>query len=555
MAEAANHTYKERPLSQETYAESLAGWHRWGAKLLLDETVQTDAEVAWCPAEAEAFADHQTALQEMIATDPEFGKKIDFEAPPREYRMVNGSAVDSTGRALMDTLERGLTSSSIMAEHDPDMQDLAYRDEGDVLLLGKAEALLPGQSIFARSKSAVESLQSSYGDKYRSLGLREDLDIWHSYSKTEDGKLIARSYSVKTSNDDSWRKVLADAGATVPEGIVASDWIRHDFVRDMSPQNADVFMRQLRAKYYAKQGMTGARYSSTEYLQANNFLIKKLFNMYGRPLARGVASKKNSEELQSFADACLQAAPSKTKPETIKLLRQAANCETITDEMSRTLSKMLAYVVVEELRTGLQEYFTTGVPTVSKLAAVFSARQNESFTIPSTEVRAMLNQRLAGRFESGVRAARGYGGCSSADFAKTENDPMNPDFTGSEGLYNLSDPETAMGNLTMQRERKIGKVKFDKCVVKNCPTQPGKTEVGGCGVCLKHCQKKFDANPGWNPDSLPPREKESKQSESIKVTNTNKNTFTLPKTNTKLSRELGSAALWRPKTKQPATAV
>lgn len=47
------------------------------------------------------------------------------------------------------------------------------------------------------------------------------------------------------------------------------------------------------------------------------------------------------------------------------------------------------------------------------------------------------------------------------------------------------------------------------CVVKNCPTRPGKVTVGPCGVCMGRCQKLYDA--GKDPSSrrekpAPPKE-------------------------------------------------
>lgn len=49
-------------------------------------------------------------------------------------------------------------------------------------------------------------------------------------------------------------------------------------------------------------------------------------------------------------------------------------------------------------------------------------------------------------------------------------------------------------------ERKVGKTKRARCETKACPTRPREVKVGGCGFCLQHCQKLFDA--GIDPTKL-----------------------------------------------------
>ena len=48
-----------------------------------------------------------------------------------------------------------------------------------------------------------------------------------------------------------------------------------------------------------------------------------------------------------------------------------------------------------------------------------------------------------------------------------------------------------LGDL-IEKGKNSWKWKQGICVVKSCPTRPGKTMVGPCSVC-KHCQSLFDA--------------------------------------------------------------
>jgi hypothetical protein len=50
-----------------------------------------------------------------------------------------------------------------------------------------------------------------------------------------------------------------------------------------------------------------------------------------------------------------------------------------------------------------------------------------------------------------------------------------------------SSPEVYAG-----AKSEVGKRKNGVCIIAGCPSRPGKTELGGCGICIKNCQVKFD---------------------------------------------------------------
>ena len=79
-----------------------------------------------------------------------------------------------------------------------------------------------------------------------------------------------------------------------------------------------------------------------------------------------------------------------------------------------------------------------------------------------------------------------------------EKDPLSPNQSPSEAV------DTAI------TDKKYWKWKQGVCVVKSCPTRPGKTTVGPCSVCTS-CQYKFDA--GKDPTNEKPKKVEKKPSE------------------------------------------
>lgn len=91
------------------------------------------------------------------------------------------------------------------------------------------------------------------------------------------------------------------------------------------------------------------------------------------------------------------------------------------------------------------------------------------------------------------------GGCSGVNLFKFDPD-SNP---GSEiDLLSRSEAEMAADGQSgiTDSEDKIGKKKQGVCRIDGCPSRPSKTEVGGCDVCLKYCQRLFDS--GKDPSKI-----------------------------------------------------
>jgi hypothetical protein len=63
-----------------------------------------------------------------------------------------------------------------------------------------------------------------------------------------------------------------------------------------------------------------------------------------------------------------------------------------------------------------------------------------------------------------------------------------------------STPENGTNSPEDSSDREKWKKKKAECVVKGCPSRPGKVEVGPCGVCMGYCQKIYDE--GGDPNKI-----------------------------------------------------
>lgn len=93
---------------------------------------------------------------------------------------------------------------------------------------------------------------------------------------------------------------------------------------------------------------------------------------------------------------------------------------------------------------------------------------------------------------SGVKPGSGCSGTNEFEFSSKLQF-----FSPKEQLAAELKAPTALAqdqNNSNDSESKIGKKKMAVCRTDGCPSRPGETMVGGCDVCLKHCQKLFDQN-------------------------------------------------------------
>lgn len=119
------------------------------------------------------------------------------------------------------------------------------------------------------------------------------------------------------------------------------------------------------------------------------------------------------------------------------------------------------------------------------------------------EVAAMRAHQLRDVISANVRAG---GGCSGENAFQFANDNKRE---GGESAAGEAAGASANSAFKSAKEG-VGEIHVAVCRTDGCPSKPGKTRVGGCDVCLKHCQPLYDR--GMDPEKiyqkvLPPTEK------------------------------------------------
>lgn len=111
----------------------------------------------------------------------------------------------------------------------------------------------------------------------------------------------------------------------------------------------------------------------------------------------------------------------------------------------------------------------------------------------ASSIAAMRANQLRDVVHSNVRAG---GGCSGENEFLFSSDEKRAD--GS----NASATRAAEGgaNALKRNSEGIGEVHMGVCRTDGCPSKPTKTRVGGCDVCLRHCQPLWDK--GINPEKV-----------------------------------------------------
>lgn len=397
------------------YARSHRTLWRWGGALAVG------AEVAK-PYETLTFNDYTSALREMLRTDAEYREKLDLE-DEREHDIIDGVAVAADGTPMHELIADGRRTSQVAALASPELQAQVVRDQGDEYNAHKVDAMMPGQTRYALSMEPKNELKGEHRKKYLGLGYRDNLAFLQTYSRTADGTLIAASYSIDMSDEKTWKALFADLGAEVPDDISPNTWIKHGFEREHTPEQAADFARTIRQDYYNRSGVTGQRYSVTEYLAHNAATVCGLFNAYYPSLAQAVHSGKNNETLQGFARAVLTTDLQKMKPETKQQLKKVANSQEFDTELGKTMDEIIRYAVVEELREGLASAMRpSGILAPQKagtIAVKFVTAEHMSRINPVE-----WSMRLAKRIVTGIKAGRSYGGCSSIKLNSEEFNDM-----------------------------------------------------------------------------------------------------------------------------------
>jgi hypothetical protein len=297
---------------------------------------------------------------------------------------------------------------------------------------------------------------------------------------------VAGSFSVDFSDETIWRDILAEEGFDIPIDAPPNTWLAYGTTRLYGPQQTEDFVRSLRSKYYQRLGVNTQRKSISEYVESNIDVVQTIFNNYFPALGTALHTGNNNETMQGLALSILDKDLDKMKFKVRSQLIRVANSKLFDSELGRTMEAIIRYAAVEILRKGLVDFINPN------FQPELTYNQPMNIMAASTQNPKLIHQFLATNVETGVTASRPYGGCQGEIQLSNEagaNESGNSPQEAYGGLGN--------GN---NSEKRIGKIRIDKCVVLTCPTRPNKVKVGGCGVCLGRCQKLFDA--GQDPTKM-----------------------------------------------------
>lgn len=380
--------------TREVYAHSLSTIRRLGYLALNGQPESQEVQLA---AEL-AFADFSTAVTEMLKTDEKFRSYVDIDNK-RSHDVTDGKICAADGQPMVEILKTGARSSKEAARINPVLTAQSIRDECDVEIAERADALEPGMTIWGISMEPKEELKRFEG-AYTALGYKKGLVYIQTYSKVDNNTLVAASYSVDLSNEERWRKILASHNVHIPDGESTNTWLKFGAEQKLDAHEAEEFARGLRKEYYESIGETKERNSVSSYVAVNTEFVRQLFDVYYLPLAEAVHTGQNNDTLRSFAKSLLNKNIEDLKPEIRQQLIRIGNSSKFDDEAGRILDSVIRYAVVEELRKGLSQR------PESKPHALFR-ESHASQALTEQQVHNLL----ASNVQVGIEAQRSYGGC------------------------------------------------------------------------------------------------------------------------------------------------
>lgn len=386
----------EAPPVTEVYAKSLRTIRDLGS-FVVEQTVRPEGQASY----ELAFHDFETAIAEMLKTDPEFRNWLDINNV-RNHEVRDDLVRSEDGTSIVDMVERGIESSTKAAQRDPNLKFQVVRDKCDLGVVKRVNQLQVGETLFGLSMEPKEAMQQ-HPETCKKLGYKDGLAYWQWYSRVDEQTLIAGSFSVDDSDISTWRELCSGIGMEIPAGESCDTWLNHAKVAHMDHTQAEQLIQFIRQRYYAKRGSNQNRMSANEYVHAHQPLIKQFFDRYYLATAEAVNTGLNNAQLRSFARAMQGVDNSKFKPGVLEGLEMLADSKIFDDEGARLIDSLIRYAAVEELRKGLvkaseEEGFTGFTKTGIHLST------------QSIDPR-QLDQLIARNVETGVQAGRSYGGC------------------------------------------------------------------------------------------------------------------------------------------------
>lgn len=475
----------------EQYAHSLSTIRRLGN--IASHAALSGEQIE--PIEELARADFSTAVTEMLKTDPEFRHQLDIENV-HTHLIIDGKVRSPSGEPMIEIVETGYKKSLQMARFRPELEAQATRDFYDLENARRVDQLQPGQTLVTLSMDPKDELKK-HKETYAKLGYKAGLSYLQFYSRTSTDTLVAGSFSVDLSDENTWRELFAAQGVLVPEGESPNAWINYGFVIQATPENAKEYVKSMRENYYKRAGSAAPRRSVTAFVSENRHIIDQFFDSYYPAIAKAINTGTNNESLNNLARSILDAGASNLAPEVLSRLVSIGNSAKFDDEDGKLIDSVVRYAAVEELRKGL----SGSVPALMQNSRVMATVMQGNIGYMMNNI----NQVLAINVATGTTAGRSYGGCAGQiKLSSPDNDPLSSAGGG-------SGPQDAFGGGEdiSEESRNNWKWKIGVCRVNTCPTRPSKTEVGPCDVCRK-CQAKFDNGQDPTNTILPPADKKER---------------------------------------------
>lgn len=420
---------REIDISKERYAQSMTSIRQLGYLALEGfELVPPDAEISGIS--ERVWNDFITAVEENIATDPEFGDKLVFnKLVSRE--IVDGHVVDEKGNRAVDMVRNGARLSKHLARDDKEMSIQAYRDEGDVLVAERVDELEVGELLWTVSmdpKQAIRQNKAYWEDK---MHYREGMAVIQVYYRSRSDEMLTGAYAVKKSDVHAMRQIYNEHGKTINAPLEDADWIRNYFVKKAGIQEARAIAHKVRARHNELIGNTEKEYSVTDFLSRHHHTIQEYFDTYTPKLAQAVAAGRNNTFMHDLATS-LARIPS-LNSQTHLRLQGIATRNNFSDDDGRLMEEMIRYALVEELRKHLPAYLSEHkqvrkepeglVETISPyqvaLASLYAQQHVQGGAIHS---------RLAQNIDRGMHAGRSYGGCSGTGAGHSMRDTSDGEF-------------------------------------------------------------------------------------------------------------------------------
>lgn len=389
---------------REVYAHSTVAMQELGHIARLGfESAEAEALVQ------EVWNDFLTATEENLTTDPEYGDKLKFN-PLKARSIVGGHVIDSRGRSLDDVVMEGYFASKRAVEDDPEMNLQVERDQGDIQVAKTVDTLEIGELYAVVSVEPKDALRRN-PTYWRNKGYREGMAVAQIYYKKDDKTLLAGAYSIKESDTNALRRILAKHNVVVPEGISDNHWTRYGVRIKTDLIGAQSFGHQLQEDHRVEINKPYKEISVTDLIAANRDTVQRYFDCYIKPLCLARASGENNETMQSLAVSLLMNVK-KLEPEEAEQLLQISSSQKFTIKDTRLMEEKIRYALVEELRQKVPELLKHGQPEPKVQPTEINYVPVTCTTDPAALV--MMNQRIAAHVARGEAAGRSYGGCAGA---------------------------------------------------------------------------------------------------------------------------------------------